>query len=211
MSEKAQNVQDVFLNHLRKNKTPVTIFLVNGVKLRGSSPGSTTSRCCCAATAIRSLSTSMRSRPSCRSRRCSCSTGTRPTQRADLTDDIERNGQRQAQAQGVATPCGRRRSPRCSVLCVQARAARSATARPSSRRRSGLPGRSTSTCGWPRPRRCAGLTPATLVGKGVVERAEGRRGGAGHRPGDRRRQADARCSSATSRRPGAPRSSTAPA
>ena len=35
MSEKAQNVQDVFLNHLRKSKTPVTIFLVNGVKLQG--------------------------------------------------------------------------------------------------------------------------------------------------------------------------------
>ena len=35
MREQAQNVQDVFLNHLRKNKTPVTIFLVNGVKLQG--------------------------------------------------------------------------------------------------------------------------------------------------------------------------------
>ncbi|MCW5748677.1 MAG: RNA chaperone Hfq [Alphaproteobacteria bacterium] len=35
MTEKAQNVQDVFLNHLRKTKTPVTIFLVNGVKLQG--------------------------------------------------------------------------------------------------------------------------------------------------------------------------------
>lgn len=34
-SEKTQNVQDVFLNHIRKNKTPVTIFLVNGVKLQG--------------------------------------------------------------------------------------------------------------------------------------------------------------------------------
>ncbi len=34
-SEKIQNVQDVFLNHIRKNKTPVTIFLVNGVKLQG--------------------------------------------------------------------------------------------------------------------------------------------------------------------------------
>jgi host factor-I protein len=33
--EKSQNVQDVFLNHVRKNKTPVTIFLVNGVKLQG--------------------------------------------------------------------------------------------------------------------------------------------------------------------------------
>ena len=34
-SEILQNVQDVFLNHIRKNKTPVTIFLVNGVKLQG--------------------------------------------------------------------------------------------------------------------------------------------------------------------------------
>jgi host factor-I protein len=34
-AEKSQNVQDVFLNHIRKNKTPVTVFLVNGVKLQG--------------------------------------------------------------------------------------------------------------------------------------------------------------------------------
>ena len=34
-AEKSQNVQDVFLNHIRKNKVPVTIFLVNGVKLQG--------------------------------------------------------------------------------------------------------------------------------------------------------------------------------
>ena len=34
-AEKNQNVQDVFLNHVRKNKTPVTVFLVNGVKLQG--------------------------------------------------------------------------------------------------------------------------------------------------------------------------------
>ena len=33
--EKVQNVQDVFLNHIRKQKTPVTVFLVNGVKLQG--------------------------------------------------------------------------------------------------------------------------------------------------------------------------------
>ena len=33
--EKPQNVQDVFLNHVRKAKTPVTVFLVNGVKLQG--------------------------------------------------------------------------------------------------------------------------------------------------------------------------------
>ncbi len=34
-AEKSQNVQDVFLNHIRKNKMPVTVFLVNGVKLQG--------------------------------------------------------------------------------------------------------------------------------------------------------------------------------
>lgn len=34
-NEKNQNVQDVFLNYIRKNKIPVTIFLVNGVKLQG--------------------------------------------------------------------------------------------------------------------------------------------------------------------------------
>ncbi len=34
-SDKTQNVQDVFLNHIRKQKTSVTIFLVNGVKLQG--------------------------------------------------------------------------------------------------------------------------------------------------------------------------------
>jgi host factor-I protein len=34
-SDKSQNVQDVFLNHVRKNELPVTVFLVNGVKLQG--------------------------------------------------------------------------------------------------------------------------------------------------------------------------------
>jgi len=34
-SERKQSVQDVFLNHIRKNKTSVTVFLVNGVKLQG--------------------------------------------------------------------------------------------------------------------------------------------------------------------------------
>jgi host factor-I protein len=32
---KGQNLQDMFLNLLRKNKTPVTMFLVKGVKLQG--------------------------------------------------------------------------------------------------------------------------------------------------------------------------------
>ena len=34
-ADKSQNVQDVFLNHIRKTKVPVTVFLVNGVKLQG--------------------------------------------------------------------------------------------------------------------------------------------------------------------------------
>ncbi len=35
MSEKQQNLQDTFLNAVRKSKAPVTIFLLNGVKLQG--------------------------------------------------------------------------------------------------------------------------------------------------------------------------------
>ncbi|MGB4106704.1 MAG: RNA chaperone Hfq [Alphaproteobacteria bacterium] len=35
MAEKFQNVQDVFLNAIRKEKMSVTVFLVNGVKLQG--------------------------------------------------------------------------------------------------------------------------------------------------------------------------------
>ena len=34
-SGKSQSLQDQFLNHLRKHKTPVTMFLVKGVKLQG--------------------------------------------------------------------------------------------------------------------------------------------------------------------------------
>jgi host factor-I protein len=33
--EAKQNLQDTFLNHVRKQKIPVTVFLVNGVKLQG--------------------------------------------------------------------------------------------------------------------------------------------------------------------------------
>ena len=35
MVEKIQNVQDVFLNKIRKEKMTVTVFLLNGVKLQG--------------------------------------------------------------------------------------------------------------------------------------------------------------------------------
>jgi len=35
MADKANNLQDLFLNSLRRSKTPVTMFLVKGVKLQG--------------------------------------------------------------------------------------------------------------------------------------------------------------------------------
>ena len=35
MADRNANLQDVFLNHVRKEKASVTVFLVNGVKLTG--------------------------------------------------------------------------------------------------------------------------------------------------------------------------------
>lgn len=35
MAERTQNLQDLFLNTVRKSKNPPTIFLINGVKLTG--------------------------------------------------------------------------------------------------------------------------------------------------------------------------------
>lgn len=35
MADRANNLQDVFLNAIRKQKAPVTMFLINGVKLQG--------------------------------------------------------------------------------------------------------------------------------------------------------------------------------
>ncbi len=34
-NEKRQNLQDSFLNAVRRARTPLTIFLINGVKLQG--------------------------------------------------------------------------------------------------------------------------------------------------------------------------------
>ncbi|MDQ2860396.1 MAG: RNA chaperone Hfq [Pseudomonadota bacterium] len=34
-SEKRPNLQDAFLNSVRRDKTPLTLFLINGVKLQG--------------------------------------------------------------------------------------------------------------------------------------------------------------------------------
>jgi host factor-I protein len=36
MADKPASLQDVFLNTVRKTRTPVTMFLVNGVKLQGN-------------------------------------------------------------------------------------------------------------------------------------------------------------------------------
>ncbi|GHA41481.1 UNVERIFIED_CONTAM: hypothetical protein GTU68_051606 [Idotea baltica] len=36
MAADKANLQDAFLNHVRKTKTSVTIFLINGVKLQGA-------------------------------------------------------------------------------------------------------------------------------------------------------------------------------
>ena len=35
MASDRQNLQDAFLNHVRKQKISVTVFLINGVKLQG--------------------------------------------------------------------------------------------------------------------------------------------------------------------------------
>jgi len=63
--DKKQNLQDTFLNSVRRAKTPLTIFLVNGVKLQGVVSWLTTSACCCGAMGNPSSSTSTPSQPSC--------------------------------------------------------------------------------------------------------------------------------------------------
>lgn len=35
MNDKKQNLQDIFLASIKKSKTPLTVFLMNGVKLQG--------------------------------------------------------------------------------------------------------------------------------------------------------------------------------
>ena len=37
--QKQQNLQDYFLNHARRDRTPVTVFLMNGFQLRGTVRG----------------------------------------------------------------------------------------------------------------------------------------------------------------------------
>ena len=37
--QKTQNLQDAFLNYIRREKIPVTLFLMNGFQMRGSVTG----------------------------------------------------------------------------------------------------------------------------------------------------------------------------
>src|ERR1700722_7494439 len=60
-----------------KQKRPCRSFWSMERSCRGLSPGSTISACCCGATVIRSLSTSMRFRPSCPALRSSYSKAAR--------------------------------------------------------------------------------------------------------------------------------------
>lgn len=39
MQKNQQNLQDLFLNHVRKERIPVTIYLVSGVQLKGTVKG----------------------------------------------------------------------------------------------------------------------------------------------------------------------------
>lgn len=39
MSKKEQNLQDIYLNYLRKERILVTVFLINGTRLKGTIKG----------------------------------------------------------------------------------------------------------------------------------------------------------------------------
>ena len=79
-AERSQNLQDTFLNHVRKAKIPLTIFLVNGVKLQGVVTWFDNFCVLLRGTDIRSWSTNMRFRRSCRVIRSSCSKAPRKAQ-----------------------------------------------------------------------------------------------------------------------------------
>src|SRR5215216_5138958 len=63
--DRAQALQDTFLDHLRKHKVPVTVFLANGIRLQGTVTAFDSIRFCSVGTACPNSSTSTRSRPSC--------------------------------------------------------------------------------------------------------------------------------------------------
>src|SRR5690349_17871905 len=117
--------------------------------------------------AIRSLSTSMRFRPSCRSHPCNCSMVTKP--KADLTDNIELNGhdRRQRMPQETARPA-----------TVAAVLSPHWAGTPGEQRESGaeleevvgLARAIDLDVGLAQAVPMRRMTPATLLGKGTVER-----------------------------------------
>ena len=54
--ENKQNLQDAFLNHVRKQKIPVTVFLVNGVKRTATAFSNVDTSITCPGTFDRSIS-----------------------------------------------------------------------------------------------------------------------------------------------------------
>src|SRR5262245_55640493 len=119
---------------------------------------------------IRSSSTSMRSRPSCRSRPCNCSTETKP--KADLTEDIKRNGhdKRQRTPQDTMRP-----AMAAAVISPYDSHSRGSDIRDSDAKLEEAVGLARAIDLDVRLSATAPLrrvTPATLIGKGVVERVK---------------------------------------
>jgi len=106
-ADRAQNLQDTFLITFEKTKTPLTIFLVNGVKLQGIVTWFDNFCLLLRAAVIRSLSTSTRSRPSCPALRSSCSKAVRMRRlesdligTRNLEGGVDRHGRRRAKTPG---------------------------------------------------------------------------------------------------------------
>ena len=205
-SEKSQNVQDVFLNHVRKNKTPVTVFLVNGVKLQGI------------ITWFDNFCVLLRRDAHSQLVYKHAISTVMPAQPIQL---FEGQGRRRSLI-GWMNDASRRRPARSGAVSRHssgpaARAAASA-ARPRAPR--GRLDEAVGACARdrarrrPRRRSCARAAwrPATLLGSGAGRDPQASdRGPRRSRVVVDRCAADARCSSAISRRPGTARSSTAPA
>ena len=157
-AEKQQNLQDVFLNHVRKNKVPVTVFLVNGVKLQGVISSFDNFCLLLRRDGQSSWSTSTPFPPSCRPPPSGC-TSRRAEERAER---LSRH------ATGDRTPSSGRAWVVCPIRPRRAgRAARSPTA--ASPRPWAWPRRSTSTSSTAESSPCASRVPATLLGSGKVE------------------------------------------
>ena len=207
MSEKSQNVQDVFLNHVRKNKTPVTVFLVNGVKLQGI------------ITWFDNFSVLLRRDAHSQLVYKHAISTVMPAHPIQLFEARKEGDEHlthpiKVMARLPRAPAARSSSTRSCEIRNPADGARSRS-KPASRKPSDWRARSTWRSSMPKRSSVNRPQPATLFGSGTVEHFA--------RP-DRRprktairsivvidRAAVSRCSSATSNGAGRPRSSTAPA